>query len=314
MTKARRLVDVSHHLSQRQLDLARESNTEILTLADPTYPALLHQLDLPPPVLYCRGRIPSCPAIAIVGSRQASRQGLDVAEVFGRDLAAFGLAVVSGFARGVDLAAHQGALSATGGRTVAVLGCGLDIDYPRGRHRIRSKLPTQGAFVTEFPFGAPPLNRNFPIRNRIIAALAIGILVIQGTPRSGSLITARLALDLGREIYAVPGSIFDQRSAGPNALIRDGAMLVQQPAEILESLPIAIREELPVSRAEKAPISLEGPPGELLSALSPGHYATAEQLASETGRALDQVLEILLDLEMSGLVRRLPGATFSRKP
>jgi len=313
MAEARRLTDAAHKLANQQLLQAEGSSTEIVTLLDPPYPALLRQLELPPPVLYCQGRIPTSPAIAIVGSRQATPQGLEAAELFGRELAACGLTVISGFARGIDLAAHRGALSACNGRTVAVLGCGLDVNYPSGRRRIRSTLPTRGALVSEFPFGAQPRSWNFPIRNRIIAALSLGILVVQGTPRSGSLITARLALDLGRDVYAVPGSIFDPRSAGPNALIQDGALLVKHPQEIVDSLPVSIRDSLIPSRGEDRQPAVDGPPGELLRALSPGQMVTAEHLAATTGKPLDRVLGILLELEMTGLVSRFPGAVFCRK-
>jgi DNA processing protein len=175
-------------------------------------------------------------------------------------------------------------------------------------------LPSRGALVSEFPFGAQPRTWNFPIRNRIIAALSLGILVVQGTPRSGSLITARLALDLGRDVYAVPGSIFDRRSAGPNALIQDGALLVKHPDEIVESLPVSIRELLSRPGDRNRHPTVDGPPGELLKVLPPGQRVTAEHLAATTGQGLDQILGILLELEMKGLVTRLPGAVFCRKP
>ena len=164
------------------------------------------------------GRIPDRPAIAMVGSRAAVAYGLEAATLFARRLAEAGLTIVSGLARGVDTAAHRGALAASGGLTVGVLGCGLDVRYPTGTDRLRRQIAGRGAVITEFPLGTPPNKYNFPIRNRIIAALASGTLVVQGEARSGSLITARLALELGRDVYAVPGRIFDSRSAGPNAL------------------------------------------------------------------------------------------------
>ena len=314
MAEARRLIHAASELVDDQMLQAHDSNAEIVTIRDPTYPDVLRQLELPPPVLYTQGRIPNSPAIGIVGSRRATPQGIEAAELFGRELAACGLTVVSGFARGIDLAAHRGALSATDGKTVAVLGCGLDIDYPRGRQRIRHLLPSKGALVSEFPLGAQPRTWNFPICNRIIAALSLGILVVQGTPRSGSLITARLALDLGRDVYAVPGSIFDLRSAGPNALIQDGALLVKHPDEIVESLPVSIRDSLNRPGGDKGRPTVDGPGGELLNFLPPGQMVTAEHLAATTGTGLDRVLGILLELEMTGLVNRFPGAVFCRKP
>jgi len=311
---ARRLIRAASKLAHGQLMRARDSNTEVITLLDPDYPGALRQLELPPPVLYTQGRIPTSPAIAIVGSRQATPQGIQTAELFGRELASYGLTVISGFARGIDLAAHRGALSSADGQTVAVLGCGLDVDYPRGRRRLRRLLPSRGALVSEFPFGAQPRTWHFPIRNRIIAALSLGTLVVQGTPKSGSLITARLALDLGRDVYAVPGSIFDRRSAGPNALIQDGALLVRHPDEIVESLPVSIRASLSSSGNETRNTTLSGPPGELLKALPSGKMVTAEHLAATTGQGLDQILGILLELEVTGLITRFPGAVFCRKP
>ena len=310
---ARQLVrDLDSH-ADTQMGKAQAASIDILTLADDDYPALLRQLELPPPVLYCRGRIPDIPSVAIVGSRQATPIGLEVAELFGRELASCGLAVVSGFARGIDLAAHRGALNAGNGQTIAVLGCGLDFDYPRGRRRVRQEIAERGALISEFPLGTRPAPLNFPIRNRIIAALSIGTLVVQGTPRSGSLITARLALDLGREVYAIPGSIFETRSAGPNSLIRDGASLVQHPEEIIESLPIAIRESLTGHPSAEGAAPPEGAAGELLAALALGRTATADDLANTSGMPLDRVQSLLFELELSGHIRRLPGALFCRR-
>lgn len=311
--EADRLVQSTATLATQEMAKARQSGAEIVTLCDPGYPAGLLDLDLPPPVLYIHGRIPQSPAIAVVGSRNATPPGLEAAGLFGRGLAAHGLTIVSGFARGIDLAAHRGALAAARGRTVAILGCGLDIDYPRGRRRLRRQLPEHGALVSEFPFGAHPRAMNFPIRNRIIAALSLGVLVVEGTPKSGSLITARLALDLGRDVYAIPGSIFTQRAAGPNALIQEGALLVRHPDEIVESLPVAIREVLtPPSLAAAARV--DGPAGDLLRLMPAGKQYTVEQLATAAGTPLDQTLAHLLELEMQGLVKRFPGAVFCHRP
>jgi DNA processing protein len=310
--EADRLLHASDAIAAGQLSTAHETNTEILTVLDRGYPAALRELDLPPPVLYIRGRISPAPAIAVVGSRQATPQGLESAELFGRGLAEQGLTVVSGFARGIDLAAHRGTLSVAAGRTIAVLGCGLDVDYPRGRQRLRRQIPTCGALLTEFSFGTQPRALNFPIRNRIIAALSLGVLVVEATPKSGSLITARLALDLGRDVYAVPGSIFEPRAAGPNALIQDGALLVQRPAEIVASLPTTIRDSLSLSIGEPPP-TVSGPTGALLELMTPGQLLSAEHLCRASGEALEQTLARLLELEMLGLVERFPGAVFCRK-
>jgi DNA processing protein len=220
----------------REREEAARLGARIVLAGDPGYPAALRHLPLLPPVLTVRGELPSGVGVAIVGSRKADPYGREVAETFARSLAAGGVAVVSGFARGVDSAAHRGALSAPEGRTVAVLGCGLGVDYPSGHDSLGKEISERGALVSEFPCGAGPRSWHFPVRNRVIAALSAGTLVVQAAPRSGSLVTARHALDLGRHIWAIPGRIFDERSLGPNALIRDGATLVQHPREILEEI------------------------------------------------------------------------------
>ena len=298
-----------------QLERASRAEARIHTLADPDYPERLRALDLPPPVLYCRGTLPPEDMVAIVGSRSADSYAIEVAELFSRGLAEAGLTIVSGFARGVDTAAHRAAISVQDGRTVAVLGCGLDVEYPRGSSSLAQQVSVTGSLVSEFPFGAQPLSRNFPIRNRIIAAFSLGTLVVQATERSGSLITARLATELGRDVWAVPGRIFDPRAAGPNGLIRDGALLVQQPRDVLESLSLAERDRLRPPRTA-APRSTTPPTPEpdspVLEAIRLDEAVSGEKLAARTGLAIEDVLARLLELELSGWVRRLPGPTFSR--
>jgi DNA processing protein len=312
VTKAYRIACNPDAVADRELRRANELGATIVTLVDPEYPERLRDLDLPPPVLYCRGRVSPAPGIAIVGSRKASRVGREIAELAGMELARTGLTVVSGLARGVDAAAHRGALSATSGRTVAVLGCGLDIDYPRGHRSLSSQIATQGALVSEFPFGSRPAPRNFPVRNRIIAALGLGTLVVEATPRSGSLITARLALDLGRDVYAVPGALFEDRSVGPNTLIRDGALLVQHPRDILESLPWEIKRQLDCEEDKPIQAPLNGPKGQLLDSMKPGQIYSPEALASATTWPVEKVLALLLELELTGWIRRHPGPAFGR--
>ncbi|MEJ2086773.1 MAG: DNA-processing protein DprA [Acidobacteriota bacterium] len=232
---------------------ASRLQARILTRVDEEYPSDLLDLELPPPVLFCRGHLPPKPAIAIVGSRKARATNLEVARMFGHGLAAAGITVVSGFARGIDQAAHRGALSARGGTTVAILGCGLDVDYPGGARPLAARIESSGALVSEFPLRTRPFKSNFPIRNRLIAALSLGTLVVQATLRSGSLITARLALDLGRDVYAVPGSIVDPSAAGTNGLIRDGALLAQETRDILEALPVLVRAALVSAPPQHSP-------------------------------------------------------------
>ncbi|HXO21926.1 MAG TPA: DNA-processing protein DprA [Thermoanaerobaculia bacterium] len=305
-------------LARREAARAERHGARLLTALDAGYPDALRHLALPPPVLYLRGELPAGPAVAIVGSRRADPYGREVAELFARSLAASGLAVVSGFARGVDAAAHRGALSAAGGRTVAVLGCGLGVDYPQAHAALREEIAAAGAVLTEFPCGLAPRSWHFPVRNRIIAALAGGTLVVQAAPRSGSLITARHALDLGREVYAVPGRIFDERSLGPNALIRDGALLVQHPRDILESLLPGSRQLPPPAGPAERLVAVderELPPGlggAVVAALPAGALRTPESLALATGASVDLVLGTLLELELNRWVKRHPGPVYSR--
>jgi DNA processing protein len=319
LSTARQLLRDADALTTRERHRAAAHGARLLTILDRDYPAPLLDLELPPPVLYCLGEIPARPATAIVGSRAADAYGRETATHFGRELARAGLTIVSGLARGVDTAAHRGALAVTDGLTVAVLGCGLDVPYPPGSDRLRREIAAHGAVITEFPFGATPQAWNFPIRNRIIAGLASGTLVVQGKARSGSLITARLALELGRDVYAVPGRIFDSRSVGPNLLIRDGALAAQSPRDILDSLPLAERERLPATLApvDKATglavADLGSDAKRLLAAMTPGEPQPAEKLATVGRLAVDRVLALLLELELAGHVCREPGPVWCRR-
>lgn len=298
-------------IATREREEAARLSARIVVTGEPGYPAVLRHLPMPPPVLSVRGELPPGLAVAIVGSRKADPYGREVAELFARALAAAGVTVVSGFARGVDAAAHRGALSAPEGRTVAVLGCGLDVDYPAGHADLGREIAVRGAVISELPFGAGPRAWHFPVRNRVIAALAAGTLVVQAAPRSGSLVTARHALDLGRHIWAVPGRIFDERSLGPNALIRDGAALVQHPKEILEEL-FGIGAMPPTTPETPEPEPPPGLAGQVLGALPKGSSRAPEELAAAAGLPVDQVLGALLELELGGLVKRLPGGVYGR--
>lgn len=313
--KARRLLERASSAARREIERTAELEARILTLVDRDYPEELRVLSLPPPVLYCRGLLPRRPAVAIVGSRRADAVGLEIAEFFAEQLAAVGLTIVSGFAVGIDTAAHRGALIAAGGTTVAVLGSGLDVPYPRANAKLVAQVTSRGALVTEFPLGTAPLARNFPIRNRIIAALAHGTLVVQATRRSGSLITAGLALELGRDVYAIPGRVVEERSVGTNTLIQDGALLVQKPRDILESLPLQISDKLTTSGCSATAQAQDetGACGKLLAALAPGQLLGAERLAELSSLTIEETLALLLQLEIDGRVRRYPGPMFFRK-
>lgn len=309
-------------IATREHEAAERLGARLVVLGDPDYPADLGHLALPPPVLCVCGDLPSAPAVAIVGSRRTDAYGQEVAEQFARSLAAAGVTIVSGFARGIDAAAHRGALAAEGGRTVAVLGCGLGVDYPAGHERLGREIAARGALVSEFPCGLPPRSWHFPMRNRVIAALSAGTLVVQAAPRSGSLLTARWAADLGREVWAIPGRIFDERSLGPHGLIRDGAPLVQHPGEILEDLlrsTPGVRFpflETPDPRPPLPEPEEEDPPsgflGTVLAALAPGALRLPEEIAAGLEAPVDQVLGALLELELGGRVRRHPGSAYGR--
>jgi DNA processing protein len=323
MERALAIARDSGALAARELDAAARLGAAVLLAEDPGYPEALRQLDLPPPVLYVRGSLPlAAPAVAIVGSRRADSYGLEVAELFARTLATAGVAVISGFAHGIDAAAHRGAL-AGGGTTLAVLGCGLGVDYPRGHAGLAEEIAGRGALVTELPCGLAPRSWHFPVRNRVIAALAAGTLVVQAAPRSGSLITARHALDLGREVWAVPGRIFDERSLGPNALIRDGATLVQHPQDILDTLRPAVHQPglfpSPAKGFTPPPAAAlpDPPPGllcDVLATLAPGAVRLPEEIAAGLGKPVDGVLGALLELELGGWVKRHPGSAYGRVP
>ncbi|MCH7664303.1 MAG: DNA-protecting protein DprA [Acidobacteria bacterium] len=323
---ARECARSAHHLAANERARARDVGGAIVTRHSPHYPVELLDLDLPPPVLYVLGHLPRRPAISIVGSRKADPYAIEVAEKFAGELAVAGLTVVSGLALGVDSAAHQGAL-AVGGQTVAVLGCGIDIDYPRGNRRLRARMAESGAIVTEFPIGTAPEPYHFPIRNRIIAALGCGTLVVRGTLRSGSLITAGCALTLGRLVWAIPGNIFDPRSMGPNSLIRDGAHPAQTSGELLETLPTAVQQQLEAASASAGALGNGAgeplaAPGEtapnrsdlakLFHSIPAGETADASALLETTALGLDEVLSLLVELEIMGFLTRYPGPVWGR--
>ena len=246
----------------------------------------------------------SPPGIAIVGSRAASAGGLEVAERLGHDLAAAGVPVVSGLARGCDGAAHRGALAA-GGATIAVLGCGADVVYPAEHRALYRRVRDAGAIVSEFPPGTPPLPAHFPQRNRIISGLARGVVVVEASEKSGSLITAACALEQGRDVMAVPGSTLGSRHRGCHALLRDGARLVETAADVLEELGIAGRVVGPGPGAapdEDALLTLLGTEGD----------GDLDLLAARSGLPVAVLLQRLLALELTGRVRRVPGGRFVR--
>ncbi|MEM7481325.1 MAG: DNA-processing protein DprA [Acidobacteriota bacterium] len=291
---------------------ARAAQCTLLARHDDGFPARLRHLSLPPAALWIRGEMPcegraTEPAVAIVGSRRATHYGLEAATFFAGHLAAAGVTVISGFARGIDTAAHRAALDA-GGKTLAVLGCGVDADYPRGSRDFAREVCRRGALVSEFPPATTPRAWHFPVRNRVIAALAQAVLVVEAAPRSGSLITVRHALDLNRDVFAVPGRIFDEGSAGTIGLLRDGAYPAHHPRDILDALP----ESPQPPRQEPVP-DLPGLAGRLLVALPQGRLLTAEQLAETAGVPVEDTLAALMELEIGGWITRRPGPTYGRR-
>ena len=288
----------------------------LMVLGDGDYPhALLHSAD-PPLLLYLQGDagLLARPSLAIVGSRQPSAQGRDNAHRFARELAAQGWTIVSGLAAGIDAAAHEGALAA-GGQTIAVVGTGIDLVYPTRHRALAQRITEQGLLVSELPLGAPPLAAHFPQRNRIIAGLARGTLVVEAALRSGSLITARLAAECGREVMAVPGSILSPQSAGCHALIRQGAALVESPEQVVEELG----PPTPLSASRPALPSVASPPEAQPAADDPvlralGHDPLSlDTLIDRCGWSAAALAAHLLELELDGRVARLPGGLYQRR-
>lgn len=281
-----------------------------LTPRDPRYPALLAAIPTPPE-LWVRGELEAddALAIAIVGTRRASAYGMAAAERLAFDLAVRGVTIVSGLARGIDTAAHRGALDA-GGRTIAVLGAGVEVVYPPENGELGRAIERRGALVSQFPPGMPPLAGNFPARNRTLAGLALGVVVVEAPERSGALITAGLAGELGREVFAVPGQITVETSRGSNRLIQDGAKLVRDWHDIIEELPNQWRCAVRSSSArttdadQPAPDSEEGRILALLTLEAPQHIET---LIARRGGSAARVAAALLVLELAGQARQLDG-------
>jgi len=294
-------------LVEGQLSRLSALGAEMLTQDEPRFPARLKHIPYPPPFLFLKGTLEPGDdrALALVGTRTPSYYGLKACRHLARALAERGITVVSGLARGIDTAAHQGALEA-GGRTLAVLGCGLDITYPPENHPLYEKIAGQGVLISEFPLGTPPEARNFPIRNRLISGLSLGVVVVEAGVKSGAHITVHYALEQGREVFAVPGPIDSPTSVGPHRLIQQGAKLVQGVEDIWEELPGAATAE--VSGPAPAPIrpAVEDP---LLPYLGSEPMQLAE-LTQASGLPAAEVMSRLTLLELQGLVRELPGKCY----
>ncbi len=317
-----------HERAAAELEKVRALEVDLLVLDDGVYPSLLREINDPPLTLYVKGAWAECldaPCVAVVGSRRCSTYGLNAASLLSRDLAKHGVTIVSGLARGIDAAAHRGALEA-GGRTVAVIGTGIDEIYPRDHKKLAAEIVDKGgAIVSEFPIETPPVPQNFPYRNRVISGLSLGVLLVEAAENSGSLITARMAIEQNREVFAVPGNITSRVSFGTNYLIKGaGAKLVQQWQDVVTELPpeIAARMLPPATKKKSKGVSEQ-----LL--LAPDDLTAVEQvvfklLSSDEAAHIDALLETsnlsipdltgaLLGLEMRELVRQLPGKCFVRK-
>ena len=289
----------------------------VIALGDLQYPTALAAIHDPPPTLWIRGHIDALgsPSVAIVGSRAASPYAVEVAYRLGADLARRGVTVVSGMARGVDSAAHRGALDG-GGVTVAVFGCGSDVIYPREHGPLAERICERGAIVTEFPPGTPPLKGHFPQRNRIISGLSLGVVIVEAAERSGSLITAHFALDQGRAVLAVPGNVLGRRNYGAHALLRDGAKLVECADDILEELsPGLVTSEardqgLRISGESKTVNLASQDP--VLRRMADGESYDLDELSHVSGMDRVRLLPRLLELELGGAVRRIQGGRFVR--
>lgn len=287
----------------------------ILTRNDSRYPRMLREIFDPPDVLYCKGQVEVLhkPAVAIVGSRNPSPYGRLTAERLAEDLSSRGLVIVSGLARGIDSAAHWGALR--GGETAAVLGSGIEVIYPKENSRMASEIAEKGVVITEYPPRSRPLGYHFPMRNRIISGLSLACVVVEAARRSGSLITARLALEQGREVMAVPGKVTSELSWGPNWLIKSGAKLVQNWEDVAEELPSPWREDVLVKREEeitsKPTLTVEEK--KILAKISPDSPVHIDELVEESEWSISEMLSHLLNLELKGYVKQLAGKNFIRK-
>ena len=302
--------------ARRDQDRLADCGARIHVLGQADYPLLLAQIHDPPPILYSRGcrEAFSLPQFAMVGSRRASAQALRLASQFAGGMAEHGFSICSGMALGVDGAAHRGALEA-GGRTVAVMATGIDVCYPRQHRSLATAIVEQGLLVTEFAPGAAPRRQHFPRRNRLISGLSLGTIVIEAPERSGALITARYALEHNREVFAVPGQIFDRQSVGCHRLIKDGAKLVERVEDVLEELG---QWQLSVAGQEHAPKITEdkeaNPPSaeehQVLRCLQ-GKTRDVDGLSALCNLEPAALLEVLLRLELAGLVEALPGRRFA---
>ena len=302
----------------RELAQLRDRQITVLTYLDPEYPAPLKTIPDPPPLLYLQGTLLESDrqAVAIVGTRKVSAAGRVLAEELACELARMGFTIVSGLARGVDAAAHRGALAGQG-RTLAVMGCGLDRTYPADHRQLRMAIERQGAVLSELPLGSAPHSYHFPRRNRIISGLSLGVVVTEATVESGSLITARLAGEQGREVFAVPGFVKAENSRGPNSLLKDGARLVESAQDILDELlpqlDATFRERLGAQAGvDRQPVARLGADEALVYDALSVLPQSVDEVIRRSGLPAAQVAALLLSLELKNCIRQLPGNEYVR--
>ncbi|HSK70371.1 MAG TPA: DNA-processing protein DprA [Pyrinomonadaceae bacterium] len=316
-----------HEKAEEELENVKKTGADVLILDDGSYPYLLREIADPPITLYVKGNWQEClemPCIAMVGSRRCSTYGRNASEMLARDLAERGICIISGLARGIDSAAHQGAIAGKG-KTIAVLGTGINQIYPKENAKLVDEiLDSGGAVVSQFPLETPPLKDNFPYRNRIISGLSLGVLVVEASERSGSLITARLAMEQNREVFAVPGNITSRTSIGTNYLIKSGAKLVQQWQDVVSELPSEISSAILPPKIEKSekseseqqeliPANLNENERKIWRLLSPDEPAHIDILLEQSSLSFGDLNKVLFDLEMNDLIRVLPGKNYARK-
>jgi DNA processing protein len=302
---------------ERELTAVERKGIEVRSALDSSYPMRLKMIADPPPLLYITGALTEQDelAIAIVGARRATAAGRAMTEELSRDLAGAGMTVVSGLARGVDAAAHQGALAAKG-RTIAVLGCGIDRTYPSEHERLRGQIEERGAVLSEAPMGAAPHSHHFPRRNRIISGLSLGVIVTEAAIRSGSLITARLAAEQGREVFAVPGFVKEDTSRGTNALLKEGAALIERAQDVIDAilpqLEHPLRMRLQPSREKSVPSGQLGKEEQLVYDALSYDPLIVDDVIVITGLSVSTVMASLLSLELRQRVRQLSGQRYLR--
>jgi DNA processing protein len=299
-------------------DWGKREGCHFLIRGRPGYPSLLEEIYDPPLLMYARGRLEALrsPCIAVVGTRKPTIYGLQMAQGLGSDLGGRGIAVVSGLARGIDAAAHRGCLEGNG-TTIAVLGCGIDVVYPREHQQLTKKILEKGLILSEFIPGTSPSPQNFPVRNRIISGLALGTIIVEASEYSGSLITARLAMEQNRDVFAVPGNLTSPQSFGPNFLIKQGAKLVQSWRDVVEELPSELRREILIDEDAKPPVKaqleLKSDEENLVVKLLKIDEATQfDKILRGSGLSVSSLSNLLLNLEMGGWIRQLPGNLYIR--